>query len=161
MQTISLPIVSRTSSLRNALVKMKKHQRSGLVVRKGPDFLLYTATEIRAGLSDELTSLADLKPKYKSITFGSESRSKSPESSSKTRSSSRSLATTSGRRFLLVSASSSHATIAVPKQKFLVTLRASPSHCHCLGPRHHDEFPGSVQTGDDCPHCGKKITCED
>jgi hypothetical protein len=160
-QTIDLPVIHRGSSLRTALTKMKKHQRSGLVVKKGAHFLLYTVTEIRAGLSDELKLVNDLRPKYKSVTPGSDAPPKRSRAPSLAAYMKKSLARASEKQFLVLNASTSQVTIAVPKRQFLVSLRSAPRNCHCTGPRQHDEFPTRVSTGDDCPHCGKKIDCDD
>jgi hypothetical protein len=160
-QTIDLPIIHHTSSLRTALIKMKKHQRSGLVVKKGSQFLLYTVTEIRAGLSDELTSVDELRPRYRSVILDSDSRSKRSGTRPAVTFTKKSLAKASGKQFIVVRSSASQATVAVPKKQFLVTLRCAPRICHCMGPRRHYEFPTPVSTGDDCPHCGKTINCGD
>ncbi len=159
-QTIDLPVIHHGSSLRTALTKMKKHQRSGLVVKKGAHYVLYTVTEVRAGLSEELKSVNDLQPKYKSVTARSEPPPKRSGAPSLAAYMKKSLARASGREFLVLSSSTSQVTIAVPGRQFFVTLRSAPPNCHCTGPRQHDEFPTAVSTGDDCPHCGKKITCD-
>jgi hypothetical protein len=160
-ETINLPVIHQGSSLKAALTKMKKHQRSGLVVKQGSHYVLYTVTEVRAGLSEDLKSVKDLKPKYKSVSARSEPPAKRAGSSLLALYMKKSLVKASDRQFLILNTSRSRATIAVLKKEFFVSLRSAPRKCHCTGPRQHDDFLTAVTAGDDCPHCGKKITCDD
>lgn len=159
-QTVDLPVVLHSASLRTALSKMKKHGRSGLVVKRGLHYFLYTARDVRAGLYEDLKSVSDLEPKYKSVTIRFESPKRS-EAKSLATYMKKSLAKASAKQFFVLDSSASEATIAVPRKQFFIALRSSPPNCHCTGPRRHDEFPTAVSSGDDCPHCGKKITCDD
>lgn len=163
MEVVELPLLVIDDTLRTALQAMRGAQRSGVVARRHEDALLFTVSEIFAGLAYQKERLSDIAPQEDAHflterdAFAAGLDLKDPY---RTYGAYESFLDSVGKSYAVVAFGGATATIVTRHEGLAPALLAGPKDCYCLGSPSHSFPPPSVRTGDACSYCNSTIHCE-